>query len=72
MKPVEAQVVLTGIALGALGVIGGLLVYQAVPQNNQQLLGVVLGALAGALTTAISGKIFQGAKDDSDPKPPTS
>lgn len=46
----HAQTLLSAAALAALGVLGGCLVFHAVPQGNQQLVTFVLGALSGAVT----------------------
>lgn len=57
----NAQLLLSAAALAALGLLGGCLVFHAVPQGNQQLVTFVLGALSGAVTTgggaAVAGKL---------------
>jgi hypothetical protein len=50
----------------ALGVLGGLLVYQAVPPANVQLLTFILGAIAGAITGGAAVKAADAAKGASD------
>ena len=50
MASLSTQTVLSVLAMIALGVLGGLLVYRAVPAANVQLLTFILGAIAGAVT----------------------
>lgn len=57
MTPPSSQSALAGIALVILGVLGGCLVFQVVPAQNATLLGMIVGALAGALTVSGSQKI---------------
>ena len=62
----STQTVLSVLAMIALGVLGGLLVYQAVPPANVQLLTFILGAIAGAVTGGAAVKAADAAKGTSD------
>ncbi|HLK25026.1 MAG TPA: hypothetical protein VKT30_10235 [Caulobacteraceae bacterium] len=50
MASPSTQTVLSVLAMIALGALGGLLTFQAVPPANVQLLTFILGAIAGAVT----------------------
>ena len=66
MASPSTQTVLSVLAMIALGALGGLLVFQAVPQANVQLLTFILGAIAGAVTggaattTETTNKTYDG------------
>jgi outer membrane lipoprotein SlyB len=53
----SSQTALAGLALIMLSVLGGLLVFHAVPTTNQTMLATIVGALAGALTVAGGQKL---------------
>jgi outer membrane lipoprotein SlyB len=62
----STQTVLGVLAMIALGALGGLLVYQAVPPANVQLLTFILGAIAGAVTGGAAVRAADTAKGASD------
>ena len=62
----STQTVLGVLAMIALGALGGLLVYQAVPPANVQLLTFILGAIAGAVTGGAAARAADTAKGASD------
>jgi outer membrane lipoprotein SlyB len=66
MASLSTQTALSVLAMIALGVLGGLLVYQAVPPANVQLLTFILGAIAGAVTGGAAVKAADAAKGSSD------
>jgi outer membrane lipoprotein SlyB len=66
MASLSTQTVLSVLAMIALGVLGGLLVYQAVPSANVQLLTFILGAIAGAVTGGAAVKAADAAKGAPD------
>jgi outer membrane lipoprotein SlyB len=66
MASLSTQTVLSVLAMIALGVLGGLLVYHAVPQANVQLLTFILGAIAGAVTGGAAVKAAGAANGASD------
>ena len=57
MTTPSAQSALAGIALVILGVLGGCMVFTTIPAQNSTLLGMIVGALAGALTVSGGQKI---------------
>jgi hypothetical protein len=62
----SAQIVLSILAMIALGLLGGLLVYHAVPAANVQLLTFILGAIAGAVTGGAAVKATDSRKGPAD------
>jgi outer membrane lipoprotein SlyB len=62
----STQTVLSVLAMIALGALGGLLIYQAVPPANAQLLTFILGAIAGAVTGGAAVRAADTAKGASD------
>jgi hypothetical protein len=62
MASLSTQTLLSVLAMIALGVLGGLLVYQAVPPTNVQLLTFILGAIAGAVTGGAAVRAAGAAK----------
>jgi len=62
----STQTVLGVLAMIALGALGGLLVYRAVPPANVQLLTFILGAIAGAVTGGAAVRAADTAKGASD------
>lgn len=46
-----AQAVLAGLALAILGILGGALIFQAIPKGNETSVAYILGAISGILTT---------------------
>jgi hypothetical protein len=62
----STQTVLSVLAMIALGALGGLLIYQAVPPANVQLLTFILGAIAGAVTGGAAVRAADTAKGASD------
>jgi outer membrane lipoprotein SlyB len=62
----STQTVLSVLAMIALGALGGLLIYQAVPPANVQLLTFILGAIAGAVTGGAAVWAADTAKGASD------
>ena len=66
MASLSTQTVLSVLAMIALAVLGGLLVYQAVPPANVQLLTFILGAIAGAVTGGAAVKAAGAAKGAPD------
>jgi hypothetical protein len=62
----STQTVLSVLAMIALGALGGLLIYQAVPPANVQLLTFILGAIAGAETGGAALRAADTAKGASD------
>jgi hypothetical protein len=66
MASLSTQTVLSVLAMIALGVLGGLLVYRAVPPANVQLLTFILGAIAGAVTGGAAVKAVDTAKGGSN------
>ena len=57
MSDISAEAVLAFVALVLIGVLVIVLVFHAVPQENQQLVTFVLGALSGALTVGGAKKV---------------
>jgi len=57
MSDISAEAVLAFVALVLIGVLGMMLVFHTVPQENQQLVTFVLGALSGALTVGGAKKV---------------
>jgi hypothetical protein len=51
MTSETAQTLLSAAALTLLGLLGGCLVFHAVPEASREPLTFVLGALSGAVTT---------------------
>jgi len=67
MASLSTQTALSVLAMIALGVLGGLLVYRAVPaRQNVQLLTFILGAIAGAVTGGAAVKAVDTAKGGSN------
>lgn len=53
----NSQAALAGMALAALTALGCALVFHAVPQENRELLSVIVGAIGGALTLGGAQKV---------------
>lgn len=66
MALASAQTVLSVLAMIALAVLGGLLVYRPVPGANVQLLTFILGAIAGAVTGGAAVRAADAGKGGSD------
>ena len=63
----SAQTALAGIALVILGVLGGCMVFTTIPAQNSTLLGMIVGALAGALTVGGGQKIAEHLTSSTGP-----
>ena len=53
----SAQAFLAGAALLIMGALGGVMLFQPIPQANATAMTFILGALAGALTVGGGNKI---------------
>lgn len=72
MTAASSQAFLAGIALMILGILGGCLAILPVPTVNSTLLGMIVGALAGALTVGGTSKTTdKPAPPAPDLTPPT-
>ena len=54
MRPLDPRIFLNGAALILAAVLAVLMIFQAVPSANAQLVGVIVGGIIGFLTGASS------------------
>lgn len=73
MVPQSSQAALSALALLMLGGLAFALVFHQVPADNREILALILGALAGALTTSgatkLADRITRGSNATSQPDP---
>lgn len=57
MEKITGEQIIAGFALIGLIVLGHVLIFQALPQNNATILATIVGALAGAVTVSAGKKV---------------